>query len=121
MTPDRRERLQENAAQLHSLLASVAKADSPLELVSSPASYLQQLRCRQSEGAEERLVEISQRLRSAGWYAQVCSPSQCGSEGAFGARLGVLQVAAPSLRFCCSAEHCAEDLARLTEALKSAL
>lgn len=32
------------------------------------------------------------------------------------ARLALRQVAAPSLRFCCSAEHCAEDLARLTEA-----
>jgi len=117
----RRQRLQDNTKSLHQSLMEVCKADSSIELVSSPESFVQQLRCRQSENAEERMLQLSRHLTQMGLRAQVCSPSQCGAEGAFDVRLEVRQGAVPSLRFCATSEHSSEDYARVKEALQTAL
>jgi len=117
----RRQRLQANTKSLHDVLVEALKGKASMELVSSPESFVQQLRCRNSEGAEAHLMELSRCLAQMGFRAQVCSPSQCGAEGAFDARLGVRQAAVPSLRFCAMSEHSPEDYARLKEALLSAL
>eukprot|EP00435_Cladocopium_sp_Y103_P058033 s1971_g20.t1 len=117
----RRQRLQANTKSLHQALMEVAKGNSSMELVSCPESFVQQLRCRQSDGAEERILELNRHLKKMSLHAQVCSPSQCGAEGSFDARLGARQAAVPSLRFCATSEHSSEDYARLKEALQSAL
>lgn len=117
----RRQRLQANTKSLHQTLMEVTKGNSSMELVSCPESFVQQLRCRQSDGAEERILELNRHLKKMSLHAQVCSPSQCGAEGSFDARLGARQAAVPSLRFCATSEHSSEDYARLKEALQSAL
>ncbi|CAE7344771.1 LCB2b [Symbiodinium necroappetens] len=81
----RRERLKAAAAKLHLTLASIAE-DSPLELLSSSESFVQQLRWKHDD-AEQQLMRLSRALAQDGLRAQVCSPSLCGSEGAFDARL----------------------------------
>ena len=115
----RRERLKAAAAKLHLTLASIAE-DSPLELLSSSESFVQQLRWKHDD-AEQQLMRLSRALAQDGLRAQVCSPSLCGSEGAFDARLKAPNAARPTLRFCCSSEHSEEDISRLGDALRKAL
>ena len=118
----RRERLTAAAAKLHQTLASIAQtADSPVELLSSSESFVQQLRWKRPDEAEQQLLQLSRALAQDGLRAQVCSPGLCGSEGAFDARLKAPDAARPSLRFCCSAEHSEEDISRLGDALRKAL
>ena len=116
----RRQRLQAAAAKLHLTLASIAQEDSPVELLSSSESFVQQLRWKH-DGAEQQLRRLSRALAQDGLRAQVCSPSLCGSEGAFDARLKAPDAARPTLRFCCSSEHSEEDISRLGDALRKAL
>ena len=117
----RRERLKAAAAKLHDTLAALAaEVDSPVELLSSSESFVQQLRWKR-DNAEQELMQLSRALAQDGLRAQVCSPSLCGSEGAFDARLKAPDAARPSLRFCCSAEHSVEDISRLGGALRKAL
>jgi len=116
----RRQRLQAAAAKLHLTLASIAQEDSPVELLSSSESFVQQLRWKHDD-AEQQLMRLSRALAQDGLRAQVCSPSLCGSEGAFDARLKAPDAARPTLRFCCSSEHSEEDISRLGDALRKAL
>jgi len=118
----RRQRLMANAAKLHeSLAAVVAKVGSTVELLSSPESFVQQLRWKGSADTEADLVKICRRVASAGVKVQVCSPGLVGAEGSFGSRLGAPEAAPPSIRLCVSAEHSAADIASAADAVQKAI
>jgi 7-keto-8-aminopelargonate synthetase-like enzyme len=120
-------RMDSNAKLLHQMLQqAVYTSGAPLELISSPDSYVQHLRWagqQKDENGEARLLHYAECCEEAAGGAvrvQVNSPAICGAEAAFGRRIKAPQEAKPSLRFCASAQHTAADMETVRAALLSA-
>jgi 7-keto-8-aminopelargonate synthetase-like enzyme len=95
-----------------------------MQLISDSESYVQHLRWSGAVAdSDAKLQKVAVACkRAAGLRVQVCSPSLCGAEAAFGARIGASSESpSPSLRLCISAEHSAGDINNATAALKAAL
>jgi serine palmitoyltransferase len=121
---ERLSKLQANAVALHEALqAALPLAGAPVELLSSPSSYVQFLRWTgKSEEGEARMLEIAERCRaSKGVVVQVSSPGVCAAEVAFGERIGAPALPPASIRLCASAEHSKADIALVGATLKEAL
>lgn len=124
----RRSRLSENAAHLHKELNSFASklpSTLPLELVSCPESFVQYLRWRGKDAAagEAALLSVVNACKgeSRSLWLQVCSPSACSADAAFGNRTGAPPSPMPSLRFCTNSEHSPEDIGTAILSLSSAI
>mmetsp|Transcript_28644 Transcript_28644/g.62633 ORF Transcript_28644/g.62633 Transcript_28644/m.62633 type:complete len:1106 (+) Transcript_28644:84-3401(+) len=120
----RLESLHANTTVLHqALLTAVSACSAPIELTSSPESFVQQLRWTGEEG-EQRLLAAVEKCKASGngVLAQVCAPSLCAAEGSFGARIGAPEAAPkPSLRLCASALHEPAELKAAAATLIEAL
>jgi serine palmitoyltransferase len=123
----RRKSLQHNTQLLHkSLQEAVAACNTKFELVSSPGSYVQHIRLAEKAQqlstveVQNKLVHLAQScLTACGMHIQVCSPSLCGAEAAFDARISVPknQLAVPSLRICAASEISEKQITTLGSAL----
>jgi 7-keto-8-aminopelargonate synthetase-like enzyme len=125
---DRRGDLHRKTEKLHvALTHAVAEAQSVFEVVSSHSSYMQHIRWSTQldkvplPGEQEsKLVQLAQAFAvNSGLKIQVCSPSLCGAEIAFDARIGFPkdQLALPSLRICAAAGTHEKDIETLGEHL----
>jgi 7-keto-8-aminopelargonate synthetase-like enzyme len=121
---ERRARLSSNSFRLHETLSGAIKqSGAPVELVSSPDSYIKHLRWSSSVvDCETQLLSVAEACsRDAGVRVQVCSPSLCIAEQAYGARIGAQQSSRPSLRLNISECHSSEDIVAIGSALQAAL
>ena len=85
-----------------------APVDGPKELVFQLLSV--------APNGQGTLLTLAGRLGAMQLHGQLCAPKLCGSERAFDQRLKAKQHdAGVSWRFCATAEHTAEDYARLKE------
>jgi serine palmitoyltransferase len=129
---ERRQDLHRKTIRLHEALEKVVSGSkSMLKVVSSPSSYVQHIRwSSQLEKVpppaeqENKLVELAKAFTAkCGLKVQVCSPSLCGAEMAFDARIGLPkdQFAIPSLRVCAAAEMHEDHIKTLEEQLAACL
>jgi len=123
---ERRRSLRVSAERLHAEARKLASSGGvPLELLSSPESFVQHLRWTGADAAEgeRKLLAAAELLKrgTEGVRIQVCSPGACSADASFGARTGAPPAPAPSLRLCASAEHSTEDISSAMDALRRAL
>lgn len=125
----RRASLQSSTQYLRQVLeAAIAESAAPLELASSPESYVQHMRWATKpdrtgpEDLDDKFVQVAEACAStSGLHIQVCSSGLCSAELAFDARIEApKQAAIPSLRFCASsAGPSHEEIALLGKTLAS--
>jgi len=122
-------KLQSNAARLHEVAREALPPSGsgvPVELLSSPNSYVQHLRWTGSTSADEaeaRLLAVAEACKAApeAVRIQVTVPGSCSAEVAFGERIGAPALPMPSIRLCASAEQSCADITALGKVLRAAL
>lgn len=106
--------------ELHSLVGTMR---APIELVSSPESFVQHIRWTGS--AQEGTVFFSsiakQCANDAGVLIQVCFPTMSATETSINSRLGATSAASPTLRLCATAARTAEQITVSCSVLAAAL
>lgn len=115
--------LHKNTQLLHdALVGIVAGCSLPIELISSPHSYVQHLRWNDEEvDGEATLLAVAERCEdSSGVHIQICMPGVCSVEAAFGDRIGATPPSPPSLRLCASSGHSTDSIAVAVAALRAA-
>jgi 7-keto-8-aminopelargonate synthetase-like enzyme len=128
---ERRSDLHRKTERLHAALANAVSECKSFEVVSSPSSYVQHIRWSTKldkaplpAEQEHKLVEVAKAFTDeCGLKIQVCSPSLCGAEMAFDARIGLPkdQLALPSLRICAATGSDENDIRTLGEHLARCL